>query len=103
MFAVYLFRHVCWWNNEVLKPIQFSGYVGEGRQAMDKLRLLLDQIMLRRTKLECADDLGLPPRTITVRSDIFNEEEEEVYLSLFSDTARRFNSYVENGKWKDDV
>ncbi|SAM03073.1 hypothetical protein [Absidia glauca] len=90
-------EHVCWWNNEVLKPIQFSGYVGEGRQAMDKLRLLLDQIMLRRTKLECADDLGLPPRTITVRSDIFNEEEEEVYLSLFSDTARRFNSYVENG------
>ncbi|KAI8341863.1 SNF2 family N-terminal domain-containing protein [Chlamydoabsidia padenii] len=89
--------HVCWWNNEVLKPIQFRGYTGEGREAMNKLRLLLDRIMLRRTKVECADDLGLPPRTITVRRDVFNEEEDEVYRSLFSDTARRFNSYIEDG------
>ncbi|CAO3595034.1 unnamed protein product [Absidia cylindrospora] len=90
-------EHVCWWNNEVLKPIQANGYVGDGREAMDKLILLLDKMMLRRTKVQCADDLGLPPRTITVRRDMFNDAEEEVYLSLFSDTARRFNSYVEDG------
>ncbi|ORZ22284.1 SNF2 family N-terminal domain-domain-containing protein [Absidia repens] len=90
-------EHVCWWNNEVLKPIQTNGYVGDGREAMDKLILLLDKMMLRRTKIQCADDLGLPPRTITVRRDMFNDAEEEVYLSLFSDTARRFNSYVEDG------
>ncbi|KAI8085212.1 SNF2 family N-terminal domain-containing protein [Halteromyces radiatus] len=89
--------HVCWWNNEILKPIQAHGYVGEGRQALDKLRLLLDRMMLRRTKVQCADDLGLPPRTIMVRRDLFNEAEEEVYRSLFSDTARRFNDYVEEG------
>lgn len=83
-----------------MKPIQNFGYVGEGREAMEKLTLLLDKIMLRRTKTQCADDLGLPPRTIVVRRDLFNEEEEDVYHSLYSDTARKFNSYVEDGKCK---
>ncbi|KAF7724472.1 DNA repair protein rad16 [Apophysomyces ossiformis] len=89
--------HVCWWNNEVLKPIQMRGHVGEGREAMGKLRLLLDKIMLRRTKLECADDLGLPPRTVVIRRDLFNEEEEDFYTSLFSDSVRKFSTYVEEG------
>ncbi|KAI8380944.1 SNF2 family N-terminal domain-containing protein [Radiomyces spectabilis] len=89
--------HCCWWNNEVLKPIQSHGHVGEGSVAMDKLRLLLDKMMLRRTKIECADDLGLPPRTVTIRRDVFNEEEEDVYNSLFTDSARKFTTYVEEG------
>ncbi|KAI7846895.1 SNF2 family N-terminal domain-containing protein [Circinella umbellata] len=89
--------HVCWWNNEVLKPIQTHGNIGEGRLAMGKLRKLLDKMMLRRTKIECADDLGLPPRVVTVRRDMFNEEEEDVYRSLYSDTARQFTTYVEEG------
>ncbi|KAI9335870.1 SNF2 family N-terminal domain-containing protein [Pilaira anomala] len=89
--------HVCWWNNEVLKPIQIHGYVGDGRIALKKLRLLLDKIMLRRTKIECADDLGLPPRTVIVRRDVFTEEEEDVYTSLYSDVARTFTTYVEAG------
>lgn len=57
--------------------------------------MLLDKIMLRRTKIECADDLGLPPRTVIVRRDVFSEEEEEVYNSLYSDVARTFTTYVE--------
>ncbi|CAO3630326.1 unnamed protein product [Cunninghamella echinulata] len=89
--------HVCWWNNELLRPIQKFGNSGDGREAMEKLVLLLDKIMLRRTKMECADDLGLPPRTVVVRRDLFNEEEEDVYHSLYSDTARKFNNYVEEG------
>ncbi|KAI7881473.1 hypothetical protein K492DRAFT_66756 [Lichtheimia hyalospora FSU 10163] len=89
--------HTCWWNNEVLKPIQHNGYVGEGRIAMEKLGKLLDKMMLRRTKVECADDLGLPPRKVVVRRDYFSAEEEEVYRSLFSDSARQFSAYVEQG------
>ncbi|KAG0185690.1 DNA repair protein rad16 [Apophysomyces sp. BC1034] len=95
--------HVCWWNNEVLKPIQSRGNVGEGREAMGKLRLLLDKIMLRRTKIECADDLGLPPRTVVVRRDLFNEEEEDFYTSLFSDSVRKFTTYVEEANHPDLV
>ncbi|KAI9262173.1 SNF2 family N-terminal domain-containing protein [Phascolomyces articulosus] len=89
--------HVCWWNNEVLKPIQNHGNIGPGRDAMGKLRKLLDKMMLRRTKIECADDLGLPPRVVEVRRDMFNEEEEDVYTSLYTDTARQFTTYVEDG------
>ncbi|KAG1151268.1 hypothetical protein G6F37_004808 [Rhizopus arrhizus] len=88
-------NHMCWWNNEVLKPIQSNGYVGDGRVALEKLGLLLDKVMLRRTKVECADDLGLPPRTVMVRRDIFSEEEEDIYRSLYSDVSRQFATYVE--------
>ncbi|KAI8973440.1 SNF2 family N-terminal domain-containing protein [Mycotypha africana] len=90
-------KHVCWWNNEVLKPIQMFGHLRDGVEAMKKLRLLLDKIMLRRTKIECADDLGLPPREVVVRRDIFSEEEEDMYTSLYSNVARQFTTFVEQG------
>jgi DNA repair protein RAD16 len=54
--------------------------------------------MLRRTKIQCADDLGLPPKNVIVRRDLFSDEEEEVYKSLYSDVARQFNTYIESGK-----
>lgn len=53
--------------------------------------------MLRRTKLERADDLGLPPRTVIVRRDYFSPEEKELYLSLFTDAKRQFSTYAEKG------
>ena len=53
--------------------------------------------MLRRTKLERADDLGLPPRTIVVRRDYFSPAEKELYMSLFSDAKRTFATYVDSG------
>ncbi|KAG0259937.1 DNA repair protein rad16 [Mortierella polycephala] len=89
--------HCCWWNSEVLKPIQNFGTQGAGEKAFQKLRKLLDRIMLRRTKVERADDLGLPPRKMTVARYLFNEEEEDLYESLFTDTQRKFSTYVEQG------
>ncbi|KAI0243738.1 DNA repair protein rad16 [Massospora cicadina] len=90
-------QHFCWWNADILKPIQNFGNVGDGGEAFQKLGKLLDHIMLRRTKVQKADDLGLPPRVITVRRDVFNEEEEDMYASLYSDTRRKFTSYVDEG------
>lgn len=97
LLPIHIISHVCWWNNEILKPIQNNGTQGVGEKAFGKLRLLLDRIMLRRTKVERADDLGLPPRTMTVSRYLFNEEEEDLYESLFSDTQRKFSTYVEQG------
>ena len=71
--------------------------LGPGKLAFRKLRILLDRMMLRRTKLERADDLGLPPRTVIVRRDYFSPEEKELYLSLFSDAKRQFSTYVDSG------
>lgn len=91
-------HHTCYWNNEILKPIQRSGAQhGEGRDAFRRLRILLERMMLRRTKLERADDMGLPPRTIEVRRDLFNEEEEDLYTSLYTDTTRKFSTYLDQG------
>ena len=91
-------QHVCYWNHEVLKPIQFGGATsGEGERAFEKLGLLLQRLMLRRTKVERADDLGLPPRIVEVRKDYFTEEEEELYKSLFQDVKRKFNTYAAEG------
>ena len=89
--------HTCFWNNEILTPIQKHGMSGPGATAFKKLRVLLDRIMLRRTKIQRADDLGLPPRTVIVRRDYFSPEEKELYLSLFTDAKRQFSTYVHAG------
>lgn len=87
--------HFCWWNREILKPIQnYGGEHEDGRVAFRKLAHLLDKIMLRRTKVERADDLGLPPRVVVVRRDYFNEEEDDLYNSLYGDAKRKFDTYV---------
>lgn len=81
-------QHFCWWNAEILKPIQNHGANGPGLEGFKKLGLLLDRIMLRRTKLERVDELGLPPRTLLIRRDNFNQAEEELYASLYSSSTR---------------
>ncbi|KAL5530755.1 RAD16 [Sanghuangporus sanghuang] len=90
-------QHTCFWNNEILTPIQKHGMSDAGSEAFKKLRILLDRMMLRRTKIERADDLGLPPRTVIVRRDFFSDEEKELYLSLFTDAKRQFSTYVDQG------
>jgi DNA repair protein RAD16 len=90
-------RHFCWWNRTILKPIQRYGGEGDGRIAFERLVVLLDQMMLRRTKIERADDLGLPPRLVEIRRDYFNEKELDFYRALYSETRTRFASYVRTG------
>ncbi|KAJ1660328.1 DNA repair protein rad16 [Dispira simplex] len=88
-------QHICWWNNQVLKPIQNQGpNTTEGKAAMVKLGQLLQGIMIRRTKLERSADLGLPPRCVVIREDVFSDEESDLYHSLFSNSATQFNTYV---------
>jgi DNA repair protein RAD16 len=56
-------QHFCWWNKYVANPIKTYGYVGKGRSAMRLLkREILEGMLLRRTKVQCADVLMLPPR-----------------------------------------
>ncbi|KAJ1964614.1 DNA repair protein rad16 [Dimargaris xerosporica] len=87
-------QHLCWWNKEILKPIQQYGPKSLGMDAFKKLSNLLDHIMLRRTKLERAEDLGLPPRSVVVRRDTFNDEEADLYRALFSNSATQFSTFV---------
>ena len=57
-------QHYCWWNKYVANPIKKDGYQGPGRLAMRVLKEeILPAILLRRTKVQCADVLALPPRS----------------------------------------
>lgn len=80
-----------------MTPIQKNGMLGPGAIAFKKLKILLDRMMLRRTKIQRADDLGLPPRTVIIRRDYFSPEEAELYKSLFTDAKRQFSTYVDSG------
>lgn len=90
-------QHTNFFNHFTLKNIQKHGIEGPGLESFNNIQLLLKNIMLRRTKVERADDLGLPPRIVTVRKDFFNEEEKDLYQSLYTDSKRKYNSYVEEG------
>eukprot|EP00891_Asterochloris_glomerata_P007270 jgi/Astpho2/7270/e_gw1.00113.3.1_t len=90
--------HFCWWNRYVANPIKKHGYVGKGRAAMRILKNeILDKILLRRTKVQCADVLALPPRTVTVRRDKFDEREADFYEALYTQTQAQFDGYVQSG------
>lgn len=92
-----IMQHRNFFNHFMLKNIQQFGAQGLGLESLNNIQLLLKNIMLRRTKVERADDLGLPPRIVTVRRDFFNEEEKDLYKSLYTDVTRKYNSYVEEG------
>lgn len=90
-------QHRSFFNHFMLKNIQTFGAQGLGLDSLNNIQLLLKDVMLRRTKVERADDLGLPPRIVTVRRDYFNEHEKDLYRSLYTDVQRKYNSYVEEG------
>lgn len=50
--------HTNFFNHFMLKNIQKFGIEGDGLTSFQNIRLLLSNVMLRRTKVERADDLG---------------------------------------------
>lgn len=89
--------HMNFFNHFCLKNIQKYGLEMEGRESFNRIQLLLRQVMIRRTKVERADDLGLPPKIVEIRRDFFNPEEKDLYQSLYSDSKRQFDDYVADG------
>ncbi|KAJ7461525.1 SNF2 family DNA-dependent ATPase [Mycena latifolia] len=71
-------------NTQIAKPVK-SGK-GAGR-AMKRLQVVLQQIMLRRTKTQQLNGkalVDLPPRTVTVVSCAFDASEQAFYTALES-------------------
>ncbi|GME78324.1 unnamed protein product [Ambrosiozyma monospora] len=90
--------HMNYFNHFLLKNIQKFGLeTQEGIDSFDRIQLLLQRIMIRRTKVERADDLGLPPKIVEIRRDYFNPEEKDLYQSLYTGMKRKFNDYVAQG------
>ncbi|KAF3605072.1 hypothetical protein DY000_02044428 [Brassica cretica] len=89
-------RHFCWWGKNVTKVY---GNQERGKRAMIVLKKVLKDILIRRTKLELAADLALPPRIITLRRDALDVKEFDYYESLYKNSQAQFNTYVQAGTW----
>eukprot|EP00922_Rhytidocystis_sp_ex-Travisia-forbesii_P019442 GHVS01028781.1.p1 GENE.GHVS01028781.1~~GHVS01028781.1.p1 ORF type:complete len:1383 (+),score=277.13 GHVS01028781.1:143-4150(+) len=90
--------HFSFFNRKIVKPIKDYGFQGEGRTSMQCLKEeVLDAIMLRRTKLERASDVKLPPLTVEIRRDPLSPSERDFYEGLYKQTRLQFNTYVDAG------
>ena len=70
-----------------MNPIKRYGYIGEGRRAMLRLKQdILDVVMLRRTKVERAEDIKLPPLEINVETLKLNESERDFYECIYKNS-----------------
>lgn len=90
--------HFSFFNRKIVSPIQKYGYLGEGREAMRTLKEdVLERILLRRTKLERAEDVKLPPLAVMIRRDTLSPAERDFYEGLYKQTRTQFDTYVEAG------
>ncbi|GIX61280.1 DNA repair protein rhp16, putative [Babesia caballi] len=91
-------NHYSYFNKRILKPILTHGYTNEGQVAMQELQNdVLAKIMLRRTKLEKADDVKLPPMHVTIRRDALSLFERDFYESIYKQSTVQFDTYVKSG------
>jgi DNA repair protein RAD16 len=89
--------HFCYFNRNILNPIQRTGFVAEGRRAMLKLKQqILDEILLRRTKTTKADDIQLPMRIVKLRQEKLDEKEEDFYQALYTQSRAQFDTYLQS-------
>mmetsp|Transcript_9849 Transcript_9849/g.24246 ORF Transcript_9849/g.24246 Transcript_9849/m.24246 type:complete len:1443 (-) Transcript_9849:103-4431(-) len=90
--------HYSYFNKKVINPIKRYGYTGDGRKAMITLKTeVLDKIMLRRTKLERAKDVKLPPLHINVVKLKLDEQERDFYDCIYQQSRSKFDTYVDKG------
>lgn len=58
---------------------------------------ILDKTLLRRTKVQEAASLALPPRVVVLRRDAFDERERDYYEAMYTQSQAQFDTYVESG------
>ncbi|KAL9124585.1 MAG: hypothetical protein Q9217_006097 [Psora testacea] len=91
------FEHVSIFNQELLNPITQQGDPELRREALRKLRLVTDRIMLRRMKRDYTASMELPPKEIIIHHEFFGEIERDFSSSIMSNTTRQFDTYVSRG------
>ncbi|KAI8959099.1 SNF2 family N-terminal domain-containing protein [Daldinia sp. FL1419] len=93
----FMMSHVSVFNQELLHPITRNGNHGEGKEALKKLRLLTDRIMLRRLKRDHTNAMELPVKEIYVDRQFLSEEENDFANSITDNGQRKFDTYVAQG------
>lgn len=91
------FDHVSIFNQEILNPITQGQDPELRRDALQKLRLVTDRIMLRRVKRDHTASMELPPKEVIIHNEFFGEIERDFSSSIMSNTTRQFDTYVSRG------
>lgn len=91
------FNHVSVFNQEILNPITGGADEAIRQKGFDKLRLITDRIMLRRLKRDHTSSMELPPKEVIIHNEFFGEVERDFSLSIMSNSARKFDTYVAQG------
>ena len=64
----------------------------ENKEAMDKLKMLIEPFILRRTKKEVLTEL--PEKTITILNNEMEEEQKNIYLSYLVRTKQEVQNVI---------
>ncbi|OJK05372.1 hypothetical protein ASPACDRAFT_49528 [Aspergillus aculeatus ATCC 16872] len=91
------FSHVSVFNQEILNPITERDNAHARKEALAKLRLLTDRIMLRRIKRDHTASMELPPKRVVIRNEFFGEIERDFSRSIMTNSTRQFDTYVSRG------
>lgn len=91
------FEHVSVFNQELLNPITQAESPAVRKEALAKLRLITDRIMLRRMKRDHTSSMELPPKEVIIHNEFFGEIERDFSSSIMSNTTRKFDTYVSQG------
>ncbi|OOO14535.1 SNF2-related protein [Aspergillus oryzae] len=66
-------------------------------EALSKLRLITDRIMLRRIKRDHTASMELPPKRVVLHNEFFGEIERDFSRSIMTNSTRQFDTYVSRG------
>ncbi|PLB36696.1 DNA repair protein RAD16 [Aspergillus candidus] len=91
------FSHVSVFNQEILNPITESDDAIPRKEALSKLRLITDRIMLRRVKRDHTASMELPPKRVVLHNEFFGEIERDFSQSIMTNSSRQFDTYVSRG------
>ncbi len=91
------FNHVSLFNQEILNPITQNEDAQLRRDALDKLRLITDRIMLRRIKRDQTASMELPSKEVIIHNEFFGEVERDFSQSVMGTSQRKFDTYVSRG------
>ncbi|KAI9790032.1 MAG: hypothetical protein M1833_002121 [Piccolia ochrophora] len=78
----------------------FHGYSNGREQAMKRLQALLKAILLRRTKESKIDGkpiISLKPRVVEEVHAVFDDDQQQFYNALETQTQLQFNKYLKQG------
>ncbi|KAL4891397.1 SNF2 family N-terminal domain-containing protein [Aspergillus ambiguus] len=91
------FSHVSVFNQEILNPITERDNLDGRKDALAKLRLITDRIMLRRVKRDHTASMELPPKRVILHNEFFGDIERDFSRSIMTNSSRKFDTYVSRG------